>query len=424
MQTSKAIGLAFLSLSLGLGSVVACSGTPRNAVFDDAGTEGGTLPTGDEAGALFEDAAPQEDLSPRGTWTGTVYTPAGDIPVAGALVYLTPKKPDARPLTNFCDTCVPLEKSIPQTLSKADGTFELVANRLGKQFMVIQKGQFRRVVEVDIKQEDVRVSRSDSTLPRQNDTARGDQVPSVLIIDTDYDDIENALDKLGIPRGTVVKDDDRMNEFRDPAKLDKYQIIFLPCGECGTSNGGSGIFNPPSSHGQGHAMDATVQANLKAWVQKGGKLYVTDFAYSFLNETWKDYVRFAPSKGCESNSYDTPANIDDPGLKAWLDAQGDRNVTFENAWIKVEGVNEVTVPDGAGGMKKVVPKVWAYGNDNGKNRPMTLSFEDACGRVLYSAYHTEGDAIGGGGKLLAQEKALMYVLFEVSTCLVDPVIPK
>ncbi|MBL9111729.1 MAG: hypothetical protein JNM74_20765, partial [Myxococcales bacterium] len=84
MQTSKAIGLAFLSLSLGLGSVVACSGTPRNAVFDDAGTEGGTLPTGDEAGALFEDAAPQEDLSPRGTWTGTVYTPAGDIPVAGA----------------------------------------------------------------------------------------------------------------------------------------------------------------------------------------------------------------------------------------------------------------------------------------------------------------------------------------------------
>ena len=306
MQTSKAIGLAFLSLSLGLGSVVACSGTPRNAVFDDAGTEGGTLPTGDEAGALFEDAAPQEDLSPRGTWTGTVYTPAGDIPVAGALVYLTPKKPDARPLTNFCDTCVPLEKSIPQTLSKADGTFELVANRLGKQFMVIQKGQFRRVVEVDIKQGDIRVSRSDSTLPRQNDTARGDQVPSVLIIDTDYDDIENALDKLGIPRGTVVKDDDRMNEFRDPAKLDKYQIIFLPCGECGTSNGGNGIFNPPSSHGQGHAMDATVQANLKAWVQKGGKLYVTDFAYSFLNETWKDYVRFAPSKGCESNSYDTP----------------------------------------------------------------------------------------------------------------------
>ena len=84
----------------------------------------------------------------------------------------------------------------------------------------------------------------------------------------------------------------------------------------------------------------------------------------------------------------------------------------------------VSTPDGAGGMKKVVPKVWAYGNDNGKNRPMTLSFEDACGRVLYSAYHTEGDAIGGGGKLLAQEKALMYVLFEVSTCLVDPVIPR
>ena len=53
---------------------------------------------------------------------------------------------------------------------------------------------------------------------------------------------------------------------------------------------------------------------------------------------------------------------------------------------------------------------------------MTLSFEDSCGRVLYSAYHTEGE--GGATALLPQEKALVYVLFEVSTCLIDPIIPK
>jgi hypothetical protein len=241
-----------------------------------------------------------------------------------------------------------------------------------------------------------------------------------LVVDTAYDDIEETLDGLGIPRGTVIAQSTRLAELRDAARLDEYQIIFLPCGECGTRGGGT--FDPPASHGDGHAMDAQVQANLKAWVQKGGKLYVTDFAYSFVNETWKDYVRFSPNKGCNTDAYDTPATLADPGLEAWLAAQGDRDVMFENAWVKVEGVNEVTVPDGAGGTKKVVPKVWAYGNDNGKNRPMTLSFEDGCGRVLYSAYHTEGT--GSLGKLLPQEKALMYVLFEVSTCLVDPVIPR
>ncbi|MBL9108621.1 MAG: hypothetical protein JNM74_05095 [Myxococcales bacterium] len=418
----KALGpsLLVLALALGVGSVAACSGSMRAAVFDDAGSEGGAANVGEEAGALFEDAAPEEDLSPKGTWTGTVYTPAGEIPVAGALVYLSPKRPAPMPQGNFCDTCVPLEKSIPQTLTKADGTFELVANRLGKQVLVIQKGQFRRVVEVDVTPGDRRISRGDTTLPRQNDAAKGDQVPSILVVDTAYDDIEETLDGLGIPRGTVIAQSTRLAELRDAARLDTYQIIFLPCGECGTRGGGT--FDPPASHGEGHAMDPVVQANLKAWVRKGGKLYVTDFAYSFVNETWKDYVRFSPNKGCNTDAYDTPATLADPGLEAWLAAQGDRDVTFENAWVKVEGVNEVTVPDGAGGTKKVVPKVWAYGNDNGKNRPMTLSFEDGCGRVLYSAYHTEGT--GSLGKLLPQEKALMYVLFEVSTCVVDPVIPR
>ena len=411
------------SFAFVLGAIaVACSSAPARTVFEDPPVDSGLPinqppPPTEEAGSLFTDAAPPEDLTPKGKWTGKVLTPAGDIPIAGALVYLSQKKPDPIPTGNFCDACVALEKTVPQTLTKFDGSFELTANRLGKQFVVIQKGQFRRVVEIEVKAGDVAMNKSDTILPTRSNTSTGDTIPSILVMDTSYDDIEETLVRLGV--ATVEKADQaqRLAIMKDATRLAKYQIIFLPCGTCATRGGSSFQENDD-------ALDATAQKNLKEWVQKGGKLYVTDFAYSFINETWKDYVTFAPNRGCDTDSYDAPANIQDPGLKEWLDGQNNKTFEFENAWLKIDRVNEVTVPDGAGGTKKVVPKVWASGFDAGRNRPMTVSFEDSCGRVLYSAYHTEGAAGRTGNQLLPQEKALMYVLFEVSTCLIDPVIPK
>ena len=410
--------LGWISAIVFGGVIAACSSASR-ATFDDAvdsGADVETQPTGEEAGSLFSDAAPLEDLSPKGTWTGKVVTPAGDIPVAGALVYLSQKKPDPIPAGNFCDSCVQLDKTVPQAATKVDGTFAITANRSGKQFLVIQKGQFRRVVEIDVQGSDVTLAKKDTILPRAKDAATGDMVPSVLVVDTSYDDIELTLDKLGITTHENLPQASRMSVLKDPARLAKYHIIFLPCGTCATA--GPGAFSGPDD-----ALDPVVQRNLKEWVQKGGKLYVTDFEYSFINETWRGYMSFLPNKGCDSSGYDTPSSINDPGLKDWLAGQNHTTFDFENAWIKIDRVNQVQVDDGTGTgtMKVVSPKIWAYGRDGSTNRPMTVSFEDSCGRVLYSAYHTEGT---GGSELLPQEKTLMYVLFEVATCIVDPVIPK
>ncbi len=397
-----------------VGVAAACGGSSTHQVFDDPVDAGvvvdSAVAPSEETDAFVQDAAPQEDLSPKGNWTGRVFTPAGDIPVSGALVYITPKKPDAIPDGNFCDSCVQLEKSIPKTTTKADGTFILTANRLGQQYLVIQKGQFRRVVQVEVKGGDTTVAKNDTTLPRRRDSASGDMVPTTALVDTNYDNIEEALTRLGIPVTDTIPQAQRVAFLRDPAKLAQYHIIFLPCGTCATA--GPGAYSGPDD-----ALDPIIQRTLKEWVRKGGKLYVSDFEYSFINETWKNYVTFTPNKGCDSTAYDTPATINDPGLKDWLDAQNHPSVTFESAMIKVDRVNEVDVPDGAGGTKKVTPKVWAFGNDGTTNRPMTLSFEDVCGRVLYSAYHFKGE---GNSPLIPQEKALLYVLLDVSTCVIDP----
>ena len=58
----------------------------------------------------------------------------------------------------------------------------------------------------------------------------------------------------------------------------------------------------------------------------------------------------------------------------------------------------------------------------GQGNPATISFEDHCGRVLFSTYHTEGNA--DDATLLPQEKALLYVLLEVGVCVGEPIPPK
>jgi len=72
--------------------------------------------------------------------------------------------------------------------------------------------------------------------------------------------------------------------------------------------------------------------------------------------------------------------------------------------------------DPSGTTVDVTPKAWVMGDSS----PSTISFEDGCGRVLFSTYHTEGSA--DDNTLLPQEKALLYVLLEVGVC-VGPRLP-
>jgi len=74
----------------------------------------------------------------------------------------------------------------------------------------------------------------------------------------------------------------------------------------------------------------------------------------------------------------------------------------------LKSVNPQPGTDQDGKSVTITPKVWMSGN----GKPMTVSFQSGCGRVLFSTYHTES----GSSQLLSQEKALLYVLLEVGVC--------
>lgn len=249
----------------------------------------------------------------------------------------------------------------------------------------------------------------DSTLPSKTNVAQGDTIPKMLLVEgnTHYDHIEASLAKLGIDDLDVQTD---RSITADADALKKYHVVFLPC----------------SDEDDPRSAETANRASLRNFVEAGGKLYVTDYAYEWVRQPFGGYVSW---KG-ESSTLGTAAGIDDeyngpgkaqdPGLRDWLAKVGGGSLTLVGNWTKIEGVNTLPGLDENGMQVPIAPKVWMTVTDPADSieRPATVSFQQGCGRVLFSSYHTEGD-LGGTSAvdpLLDQEKALLYILLEVTAC--------
>src|SRR5690606_14112289 len=113
---------------------------------------------------------------------GRVTAPAPSIPIAGALVYLTDEPPPPIPAGAYCDACVEVDASTSYTFTRADGTYDLPAVRTGEQYVVTQKGQFRRVRRVTVEGGDQLVSPELTRFPPRTDAAAGDDVPRMAVV--------------------------------------------------------------------------------------------------------------------------------------------------------------------------------------------------------------------------------------------------
>ena len=377
-----------------------------------AGDAGGIIVVGDDAGDGSTDAP-----KAIGEVTGIVVAPEGTIPIAGALIYLTKTEPAPIPSGIYCDKCVQLS-SLAFTYSSARGAFSLPVHEAGEQFMVTQKGQFRRIRRVTVRAGTQSSVPADTRLPGRNDAANGDTIPKMKVMQASWDAIGNSLRKLGIteydgpPMGFSLD-----NTLDDAALLSKYHIVFIPCSgstspDLGSGPACSGIYTPS---GNGKRV-------MKEFIQGGGKLYVTDWSYEYVNQTWPGFIQFTGGSpnvigsACTLGSYSGPAKWGDPALGDWMNAIGEQNAQLEKSYIGIDSTRPQPGLDENGQPVTITPMVWASTMSNGTPRIATVSFQDKCGRVMYSTYHAEGTDNGGSSTLLAQEKALFHILLEVSAC--------
>ncbi|MCP4676636.1 MAG: carboxypeptidase regulatory-like domain-containing protein [Deltaproteobacteria bacterium] len=362
-----------------------------------------------------------------GSIQGKVLSPSQNLPISGALVFLTKGEPKEIPDHVYRYECD--EMGGLYTLSGADGTWRIDNAPTGTWNIITRKGNFRRVREIVVDgTEDQQIPQDITTLPGSED-AEGDTIPNFAVMHTTPDLIYNLLAKFGMGNvnngalqyGTETFDiyldgaahagyptSDKL--FETPEKIDEYHMIFFPCAADTRS----------VAFVKSHA-DA-----IRNYVSKGGKLYNSCCVALWTEAPFPDYIDFSGGNPDGVNKWDigrisptpytTNGEVLDNQLSAWVSANSNNdpaNIPFTMGYVKIDGVTEVDDGHGLSDDNGVVkPYVWVRDIQKYPGSPLMVTYNYDGGKVFYTVYETSK----AGAGFTPQEAVLLYVILEVGVC--------
>jgi hypothetical protein len=380
---------------------------------------------------------------PETTISGTVFAPNGTLAVYGAQVYVPVLEPAPLPDGVSCQRCDDTsDPAATRTVSAPDGTFSLTKAPSGESIpLVIQIGKWRRKVllpHID-PCTDNPLPASETSLPKNK--SEGD-LPRIAISTGNCDALECLVRKLGIddaeftpPSGagaihlyenggtrrvagntTTVPNSSEL--WGNLETLARYDIVLNSC-EC-----------------EQNATNKTQQMmdNMKTYADRGGRLFLSHYHNVWIEgaggkqpQVWPDIAV------CDRDT--VPG-----GTLAVIDQQQPKGPAFAQ-WMKAVGgasggaliINDARQTCSAIDATKA--DRWLYIQVS--NELQTFQFttpneapkEERCGRVVFSDMHVSGGSLSSPGtpfpqgcnmgQLTKQEKALAFMLFEISSCLGD-----
>jgi hypothetical protein len=421
------------------------------------GTENPSLPgdTHEDTDARPDNPSwdlPGDELNPDvfGSISGVVFSPAISVqyrfPIPKALVYLDRNEPPMIPKRNYCDKCIDLPVATPYDITDSYGAFSIDQVPAGDWNLVVQKGQFRRVRRITVLAgQNTEIPSDMTSLPNRDDPAMMDTIPRIAVASGVYDWFEDLLAKFGLadlgPDYRYVKGteeftlfynggraygigiEDFMDFLRRPLgtadedDLSDFNILFIPC----TNNHSDDVLGEPD-----------VLENIRTFVKDGGKLYVSDFSYDFVEQVFPDFIDYVGNdavignaEGAITEFWDTPGTIGDADLSAWLAALGLLPINLLENWVAIEGTATVAGQDEEGNPVDIVPAAMISGNvPSYGSKPLNVVFNYGCGKVFYTTYHTIGGHTGSARPdMIAQEKILLYLVLDIGVCTDHVVIP-
>ena len=184
------------------------------------------------------------------TLTGRVMAPSGDIPIAGALVFLTHDEVEPIPTGVYNYQCDNMAGT-RYALSGADGTWTIKNAKPGAWKLVTRKGNFRRIRGIEVTTGmDSNLAEDMTALPAAHSADGQDTIPSFAVVKTTPDLTHNLLSKFGLGQvdasGNLVDGTARFHIYEDDqfasgsypsttalfdsqSRLSGYHMIFLPC---------------------------------------------------------------------------------------------------------------------------------------------------------------------------------------------------
>lgn len=430
--------LRTLTLMLLVGGLTACGGGSGDGDENDPGN----------GGNLVTDSV---DVSV----SGSLVAQDGETPLINATVYIPDDEQGEIPEGITC--ALPEEGFLVVTCTGVDGSFSFSAEVPEiDQLVRAVKGSFSMEVSIDPSEQGAEIDLSTvsiSTNPLASDA-------NIAVVTGSFDDMQDVLAKTGLgdlnafgqlELGTEtfdLYDGDYSLEgeeyplfselFEDrgdgKARLFNYDIVFINCGA-----GESNWYGEESPSRNVPAADESTRATLREYVEEGGRLYVTDLAYDFVEQTFPEFLDF---EGSDSTPHGEPETQDDAEQgRSGITPDGDVLDDFLLSFLDTVDCggdclnDDDTIPldgflSGWGVMVDAHPekadqvKFWVSAdihrysddlNEQGVNRPLTMSFPFGKGLVIYSSYHTHHGYYGGEDELdvlLPQERVLQYLVFE------------
>lgn len=455
-------GIGMALAALGVATAVACGGDDGASTFD--GGSGGTSAGG--PGGFTDGAPPCQGLAcnrvacgggAKTTLSGTVYDPAGKVPLYGAAVYIPngPIPPTKQGLS--CETCGARGNILVSALTDTSGRFVLDDVPASIELpLVVEIGKWRRVVTVPAAAPCADNPVADRNLTRLPRSRAEGELPRIALVTGAADPLECLLRKIGLDDGEfgVAGGDERVHLYAgygyddgvqrvatsafspsvkagaafpdaaafysDAAKLAAYDILLLAC---------EGYYNPDKKPNRQALVDFT---------SGGGRVFASHWhRYWFHDDTATSpfppvatWVDRAPPVDPPTASIDGTVDVSFPkgaALRDWLVAVGASTtpgrVPIREAKHNVDAVDPTRAQTWISLANPLEQSRTAV-EYLSFNTPVGKPAADQCGRVVYSGLHVSsgdrpGDAFPSGclsAELSPQEKVLEFMLFDLSSC--------
>jgi hypothetical protein len=410
------------------------------------------------------------------TISGTIYDPAGKNPLYDVVAYVPNSKPLPLPAGASCDDCNSLFTGNPiaTALTGPDGKFVLRNAPDGPNIpLVIQVGKWRKQITIPnvTRCQDNPLPDKSLTLPKNHN--EGD-IPNIAISTGGADTLECLLSRIGVDKaeyGPGASGPGRIHIFKgadDPnsmapdtspsapasyqslwnSKNDllQFDIVLLSCeGQPTTDTTGNGA--------SGTALTASDLQALHDYTSAGGRVFASHYHYAWFTPSGQfsqeNLASWVPDSSINTQIDGTIVQTLPNGkpfakgvaLHSWLgnvnaltndelpidEARHDANVTAANtpsqSWIQSDPNSGAKCSSGH------TCATMYFSFDTPTNAPPGPTGEPAyCGRVVYSDLHVGGASgdYGGGARIVpagcadkdlsAQEKALEFMLFDLSSC--------
>ena len=395
------------------------------------------------------------------TISGTVYAPNGRLPLPNVVVYIPNGPVAALPRGATCDRCGTLVTGNPMAAAITDtkGNFVLKDVPAGQDIpLVMQIGKWRREIKLPTVEacKDNLADPSDtgtdpstkySLITRLPRNQQEGSLPKIAITTGGCDQIACLIPKLGIEASEIgggfsakavnfyggatgqgPSNPPKANTalWNDINKLKQYDVVIHSC-ECDEHNQNKG---------------GPVWGAMKEYVDMGGRLFTTDYGYTFIEDApapWSQVATWATDHDGGFPPYtpggNYPINKGFPKGKAlaeWLDytngttSSGMVNLpeVFNNA-VAVDPKHAtpwVTELADAGG----APKIFTF------NSPVGVDEDKQCGRVAFGDAHiftqmenNVGTNFPAGCRELMsdREKVIAFLFFDLTACVISDLIP-